>query len=322
MNRRSDRRQYLMGVGAGGEHRPARPDRSPRRAHLDARAGARHAHDPAALVDLHAEALGFVAQAVHQLHRIEDAATSDLHPAEVERGVELRPQLLPAQEPMAFEPQMLRRGDRAAGIVDLRFGERGDESAGRLVLAVDAAIPQEGDHLLDVGLPQARQPAGFRLAEVLDREAVRVVYGLGQHARVPATGSEGGDLLLQDDDVGGGVELLEEERRPEPGQSGAHDDGVGVAGGFQPNDRPRRTAGQPEAGLLDRNSGHRGLLGHPNKLRYGCYITGLCPPPASRSRPPLRPPAISRRRSPSSRPGSAGATSTRRSSASPARARR
>ena len=54
-----------------------------------------------------------------------------------------------------------------------------------------------------------------------------------EHAGVAAAGPVSGDLLLQDDDVGVGIELLEEERGPEAGESGADHDDVGVPVTFE-----------------------------------------------------------------------------------------
>jgi hypothetical protein len=55
-----------------------------------------------------------------------------------------------------------------------------------------------------------------------------VVHGVAEHAGVPPAGAVGRDLPLEHEDFGLRVELLEEERGPEPGEAGADDRDVGL----------------------------------------------------------------------------------------------
>ena len=241
-----------VGVGAGGEHRAPCPQGPACGAKLDPRSGPPDRFDAAPLVDPNAEPFGLPAEAVHQLDRIQDPAPARPHAAQVERRVEEAAELLAGKPLVAVEPQAAGGGDRAPPVFHLARGEGRDQAAGGLVVAGDAAVAQPADHLADVGLAQRGEPARLGLAEVPDGEAVAVVHGLRQHAGVPSARPVGGGLALEDRHLGGGIELLEEERGPEPGEPGTHHGDVGLARAVEWDGGASGALGEPVAGALDR----------------------------------------------------------------------
>jgi hypothetical protein len=78
-----------------------------------------------------------------------------------------------------------------------------------------------------------------------------VVHGLGEHPGVPPARAVGRDLPLQDHQPDARVELLEEERGPEPGQAGADDGDIGLDDRLERRDLSRGALGEPVAGSLD-----------------------------------------------------------------------
>jgi hypothetical protein len=78
-----------------------------------------------------------------------------------------------------------------------------------------------------------------------------VVHGLGEHPGVASARAIGSDLPLQDHHPDARVELLEEERGPEPGEAGADDGDIGLDDRLERRDLSRGTLGEPVAGSLD-----------------------------------------------------------------------
>ena len=154
--------------------------------------------------------------------------------------------------------------------------ERHHQATGRLVVAVDAALGHERQHLGDVLLADPGQSARLVLSEVLDRETVAVIDGLRQHARVAAARAVRRDTLLDDGDLGRRVERLQRQRRPEPGEPGAHHDDIGGLAPLQRDDVARRTARQPVARLLDRLKRLFERRGQAVATRAGASLPRCC----------------------------------------------
>jgi len=153
-------------------------------------------------------------QAVHQLDRVEDPAARDLHPAEVERGVEAIADRLAVEEAETVEPQLPGHLDRPVALLELGLGQRDHQPPGALQLAVDAPFRQVAVHRRDVLFPEPGQPPGLLGAEVLNGEAMAVVHRLREHPCVAAARPIGRDTLLHHADTDAGVEPLEGERGP------------------------------------------------------------------------------------------------------------
>ena len=217
----------------------------------DSGSGRPHSLDAASLVDPNPLALGLQLQAVHQLHGIQKPPAADSDPAEIQRRIEPLTEPHPVQPLVAVESQASGGGDGAAAVLHLRVGQGRVEPARRLVVAADAPRVQPGDHLLHVALTQVRESARLRFTEVPDRETVAVVHRLGEHPGVPPARAVGRDLPLQDHHLDAGVEFLEEERGPEPGQAGADDGDIGLDDRFECRDLSPRALGEPVTRSLD-----------------------------------------------------------------------
>jgi hypothetical protein len=75
-------------------------------------------------------------------------------------------------------------------------------------------------------LSQPRQDCSFIPAKVRDGERVRMIEGLRNDSGVAATTAIAGNALLQDDNGQLRVEFLQEQRRPQTGETRADDDDV------------------------------------------------------------------------------------------------
>ena len=76
---------------------------------------------------------------------------------------------------------------------------------GRSKPAVDASLPQEGFHRVEILPAQPGEAARLVEAEVRDRELVRMVDRLADDARVAAAAPVAHELLLENDDLPAGA---------------------------------------------------------------------------------------------------------------------
>ena len=138
----------------------------------------------------------------------------------------------------------------------MRRRERNVQLPPPLEAGVDRVLAQEPLHLVQVlatdtgELPRLVQP------EVRDRELVRVVDRLADDAGIAPARSVSGHALLDDTDRERGIELLEEERRPEPCESCSDDRHIRMDVARERDRFPRRPRGHPVAGLLDGEKRH------------------------------------------------------------------
>jgi hypothetical protein len=134
----------------------------------------------------------------------------------------------------------------------VRFRQGEHELTRAPELGVDPFAGEKGLQLVEVLACEERQAACFVLAEVADRELVRVIESLADLAGVSTRGAICDALAFEEDDVPVRRELLQEERRPQAGEAAADDREVGaLLAGERSARGSRRKIGEPEAALFD-----------------------------------------------------------------------
>ncbi len=179
-----------------------------------------------ATIDLHYLLTAWSPQTARQQRRLHRRRPRLENPADVDGGAGTRCDLLRRQPLEGVDPSLLAGADGAVPGAKVERRRRGPEPAGLAEVGVDPVAVAKGADLADSIGRRTAEPPPFLLAAELDQRPELGPPRQDEPAVAPARPGAA-EVRLQQYHIDRRIELLEPQRRPQPGVTAADDANVG-----------------------------------------------------------------------------------------------